>query len=143
MTPTTASTAKVTCRLKRRTTSTFRMTSHIPGSPFEKLLMFATAKAHTPFRSPNAIPPLTKTQYFYKKHQSATVFIPNHRHHHHRSRIPIEPDENETESYVTKVDTTHLGARKHQKRFRDDDESHQMKPFFRTGELIDALKIEM
>lgn len=85
----------------------------------------------TSFRSPNDIPPLTKTQYYYKTHQRATVSIPKH---HRHSRIPISPDEKETQSYVTKVDTTHLGPRK--KRFRDDDDdesSHHLKPFFRTG----------
>ena len=90
------------------------------------------------FRSPNEIPPLTKTQYFYKTHQSATVSIPKTRHNRY-SRIPVSPDENETHSYVTKVDTTHLGPRK-QKRFRNDDESdeesHHMKPFFRTGKVF-------
>ena len=77
--------------------------------------------------------PLTQTQYFYKKHQSASVSIP---HHHHRSRINVAPDENETESYITKVDTTQLGQRKHQKRFQDDEENHHLKPFFRTGKMI-------
>lgn len=88
---------------------------------------------HYPLRSPNEIPPLTKTQYFYKTHQSATVSIPKHNHH---GRIPVSPDEAETHSYVTKVDTTHLGPRKQQKRFRDDDDSeHHLKPFFRTGKF--------
>ncbi|CAO1376936.1 unnamed protein product [Diamesa serratosioi] len=78
--------------------------------------------------------PETKTQYYYKTHQSATVSIPGQ----HRGRIPVGPDENETEAYVTKVDTTVLSARKHNKRFKDEDDddtrSH-LKPFFRTGKF--------
>lgn len=142
MTPTTtASIAEATCHPMRKTTTMSRMTFHIPGIIlvwFEWVafaVAFANAVNHHPnsnctsFRSLNEIPPITKTQYFYKTHQSASVYIPNR---HHRGRIPVGPDENETDSYVTKVDTTHLGPRKHQKRERDDEES-LTKPFFRTG----------
>jgi hypothetical protein len=51
----------------------------------------------------------------------------------------VGPDENETESYVTKVDTTNVGPRRHTRRPRedDDDESRsELKPFFRTGMLL-------
>lgn len=81
--------------------------------------------------------PETKTQYYYKTHQSATVSIPGQ----HRGRIPVGPDENETEAYVTKVDTTVLSARKHSKRFKedvdDDDMRSHLKPFFRTGKTLE------
>lgn len=53
----------------------------------------------------------------------------------------VSPDENESEAYVTRVDTTLVNPRKHghskkskrrdQERIEDDD-SH-MKPFFRSG----------
>lgn len=90
---------------------------------------------------PNAIPlPNTKTQYYYKTHQSRTVSIPKHRH---GGRIHVGPDENETKSYVTRVDTTNLGPRRQTRRLRDDDVDDdddesgrsELKPFFRTGKL--------
>lgn len=108
-------------------------------------------------RSPNAIPPLpnTKTQYFLKTQQSRTVSIPNHHQHHHNhrhhrhrggsERILVSPDENETRSFVTKVDTTNLGPRRHTRRLREDDDDdddngrNEMKPFFRTG--VDYLNL--
>jgi hypothetical protein len=87
-------------------------------------------------RSPNAIPPVTKTQYYYKTHQSRTVSIPSRGA---AARISVSPDENETESYVTKVDTTNVGPRRHARRPRggeeDDefDERFEPKTFFRAG----------
>lgn len=92
-------------------------------------------------RSPNAIPPLTntKTQYYYKTHQSRTVSIPSNQRG--PSKMYVSPDENETRSYVTKVDTTNLGSpRRQPRRHMDDDEDfddskNELKPFFRTGKF--------
>ncbi|KAG5684867.1 hypothetical protein PVAND_014077 [Polypedilum vanderplanki] len=88
-------------------------------------------------RSQNAIPPITKTQYYYKTHQGRTVSIPSRGA---ASRIYVGPDENETESYVTKVDETNIGPRK-ARRPRGDDEYEyeenrfEPKTFFRAGKL--------
>lgn len=88
-------------------------------------------------RIPNAIPlsPNTKTQYYYKTHQSRTVSIPSHQR---GGKIHVGPDENE--SYVTRIDTTNLGPRRHSRRLRDDEDiddeesgRSELKPFFRTG----------
>jgi hypothetical protein len=53
----------------------------------------------------------------------------------------VGPDENETKSYVTRVDTTNLGPRRQTRKLRDDDDIDEdddngrmeLKPFFRTG----------
>lgn len=139
-----ASTAEAIHRRPTKTiTMAIRVTSpHIPGV----ICVWFCCRLHfnhkntifMSFRSPSANPSLTKTKYYYKTHQSATVSIPKHNHHHHNRyrRIPVGPDENETHSYVTRVDTTHVGPRK-PRRYRDDDESEQhLKPFFRTGEIF-------
>lgn len=92
-----------------------------------------------PSRSSNAIPPLnTKTRYYYKTHQSATVSLPSHQR---GSRVHVSPDESETRSYVTKIDTTNIGSpRGHARRPREqDDDDYQgadTKPFFRTGKSL-------
>jgi hypothetical protein len=85
----------------------------------------------------NEISPLTKhpkhnrnTQYYYKRHQSAVVTIP--KSYHHR-RINVSPDENETQSYLTRVDTTNVSQRKHKTIRGDEDFESQYKPFFRSG----------
>lgn len=93
-------------------------------------------------RSPNAIPlsPKTKTHYYYKTHQSRTVSIPSHQR---GGKIHVGPDDNETKSYVTRIDTTNLGPRRHARRLGsedemmddDDSERNDMKPFFRAGKL--------
>lgn len=58
----------------------------------------------------------------------------------------VGPDEDETRSYVTRIDTTNIGQpRRHARRPREqDDEDYQgadTKPFFRTGKLIKRLFI--
>lgn len=52
----------------------------------------------------------------------------------------VGPDESETRSYVTKIDTTNIGSpRRHARRPREqDDEDYQgvdAKTFFRTGKI--------
>lgn len=101
-------------------------------------------------RSPNAIPllplsPKTKTHYYYKTHQSRTVSIPSHQR---GGKIHVGPDDNETKSYVSRIDTTNLGPRRHARRLgpedeMDDDDSgrNDMKPFFRAGELIRMIRV--
>lgn len=81
--------------------------------------------------------PSTKSQYYYKTHQSGTVSIPNRR----GNRVHVSPDEDESEAYVTRVDTTLVNPRKQgkkpkrrdQNRNENDDAQAHMKPFFRTG----------
>jgi len=142
--------ARTMCRWMTTITAC-RTTFHRTGSMSSVLVLlfcnslpFHCVSLAPSFRSPNALPALTKTQYYYKTHQSGTVSIPKRR----GGRISVGPDENETHSYVTKVDTTNLGPRKHQKRHRDgngeegsDDMQGHMHPFFRTGKLLACLKI--
>lgn len=90
-----------------------------------------------PFRSHNAIPSSshTKTRYYYKTHQEGIVSLPSHQR---GSRVHVGPDENETRSYITKIDTTNIGSPRRNTRIpreQDDDDYHSIdtKPFFRTG----------
>ena len=82
----------------------------------------------------NEIPTLTKTQFYYKTHQSGSVSVPSN--HPRGNRLNVEPDEDDTESYVAKVDTTVLSPKKQNyKRSKDkeDDMRSHLRPFFRTG----------
>lgn len=95
------------------------------------------------YRSHNAIPSShTKTRYYYKTHQSATVSLPSYQR---GSRVHVGPDENETRSYMTKIDSTNIGSpRRHARRPREQDDDYQgaeTKPFFRTGK-INLLKVD-
>lgn len=110
------------------------------------LFIVLTNLNHTSHRSSsssNAIPSSshTKTRYFYKTHQSGTVSLSS-QHQQRGSRVNVAPDENETRSYLTKIDSTNVGSpRRHARRPReqndnDDDDDYQgidSKPFFRTG----------
>lgn len=86
--------------------------------------------------------PSTKTEYFYKTHQSGSVSIPNRQR---GNKVQVGPDDDESEAYITKIDTTLVNPRKNygkrmkQRNYEVDDDGHgHLKPFFRTGEYLDS-----
>lgn len=100
---------------------------------------------YTNLRTSNSIPSLhhhhnhnrhnTKTRYYYKTHQSATISLPSRQR---GNQVNVGPDEDETRSYMTRIDSTNIGSpRSHARRPREQDEDDfhgvDTKPFFRTG----------
>jgi hypothetical protein len=114
---------------------TYSRNNYLASNDPSEYNRYDTYNSYDTYRSSNESPS-TKTQYFYKTHQSGTVSIPNRQR---GNKIHVGPD-NESEAYITRIDTTlvnprnkHYNKKSRQPEPDDDDDYGHLKPFFRTG----------